>query len=319
MEEIRYICTVYTTTFPTVMEKKISISDFNQQYANTVGNLIYADDSMTMIYDVRHLPFWNEIGSFDFSLVILCKEGCIEASLNDTAYRATAGELMFCSGLHIMTKAMLSTDFVCDVICISTRKYHELMAPDKEVMNNILFAIDKPVLLLTGEEMEMLKCYQRLVWTKMREEHTCFSKRTISAIIHALILEFMAVCERRKEQSAPKVLTERGGRSALAHNFLLLLAEDMSRRHTVAFYAERLCVSAKYLSTVVKKETGKTVSEWIHEQLTEQIRNMLINTSLSCKEMAAKTGFPNVSFFGKYTKERLGESPMAYRNNNRGK
>ncbi|MGN0221443.1 MAG: helix-turn-helix domain-containing protein, partial [Prevotella sp.] len=63
----------------------------------------------------------------------------------------------------------------------------------------------------------------------------------------------------------------------------------------------------------------KTVSEWIHEQLTEQIRNMLINTSLSCKEMAAKTGFANVSFFGKYTKERLGKSPMAYRNINRGK
>ncbi|MGN0221638.1 MAG: helix-turn-helix domain-containing protein, partial [Prevotella sp.] len=273
------------------MKERISISDFNRQYADVVGNLIYADDSMTMIYDVRHLPFWNEIGDFDFAVVILCKEGCIEASLNDTACRATAGDLVFCSGLHAMTKAMLSTDFLCDVICLSTRKYHELMTPDREVMNNLLFAIDKPVLRLSEEETELVKCYQKLVWTKMKETATCFSKRTISAIIHALILEFMAICERLKGNGTAEGTTECSGRSTLAHNFLMLLAEDVSQRHTVAYYAGRLCVSAKYLSTVVKRETGKTVSEWIHEQLTEQIRNMLINTSLSCKEMAAKTGF----------------------------
>lgn len=301
------------------MEKRINISEFNKQYAGVVGNLIYADDSVTMLYDVRHLPFWNEIGSFDFSLVILCKEGCIEASLNETVCRATAGELLFCSGLHTMTKAMLSTDFLCDVICLSTRKYHELMTPDKEVMNNLLFAIDKPVIKLSDEETELVKCYLKLVWTKMKQTTTCFSQRTISAIIHALILEFMAACERRKGSDMADSVTGRSRQSALAHNFLLLLSEEVSRRHQVAYYAGRLCVSAKYLSMVVKRETGKTVSEWIHEQLTEQIRNMLINTQLSCKEIAAKTGFPNVSFFGKYTKERLGDSPMAYRTNNRSK
>ena len=60
---------------------------------------------------------------------------------------------------------------------------------------------------------------------------------------------------------------------------------------------------AKYVKT----------SKWIKEQLTEQIRNLLLNTSLSCKEIATRLGFPNNSFFGKFTKEHLGCSLMKYR------
>ena len=103
----------------------------------------------------------------------------------------------------------------------------------------------------------------------------------------------------------------------IAHDFLFLLSEDRCQHRSVSFYADKLCVSSKYLSHIVKKETGKTVSKWIKEQLTEQIRNLLLNTSLSCKEIAMRLDFPNTSFFGKFTKEHLGCSPMQYRSNGR--
>ena len=146
---------------------------------------------------------------------------------------------------------------------------------------------------------------------------TIYSGRITESITHALVFEFMSACERRKETMPEYIQPDSPINKNLAHDFLFLLSEDRCQHRSVSFYADKLCVSSKYLSHIVKKETGKTVSKWIKEQLTEQIRNLLLNTSLSCKEIAMRLGFPNTSFFGKFTKEHLGCSPMQYRSNGR--
>ncbi|MGN0206080.1 MAG: helix-turn-helix domain-containing protein [Muribaculaceae bacterium] len=293
------------------MDKRLNISDFNALYTQRLGGSVYINDDITVISGVSHLPFWNKMEQFDFALVIFCRRGSIQAVLNDVSYVASQGDILFCCGLHIITAAMLSTDFMCDIFCVSMRKYHEIITPDKELLVNMLFAYDRPLIHLSPGELELVECYEKLLWTKMNEVSTCYSHRIISAIVKAMILEFASACERRigGDFSGSGSL----GKRNIAHDFLLLLSEDVSRRHTVSYFADRLCVSAKYLSHIVKRETGKTVSVWIHEQLTEQIRNMLLNTSLSCKEIAITLGFPNSSFFGRYVKSRFGCSPTQFR------
>lgn len=92
---------------------------------------------------------------------------------------------------------------------------------------------------------------------------------------------------------------------------LLFLWRGKERR--VSTYASELCVSPKYLTTVVKEVSGKTTTEWIDETVVGEIEHMLCHTQFSIKEIAIELNFPNLSFFGKYFKAHKGMSPKTYR------
>jgi AraC-like DNA-binding protein len=83
---------------------------------------------------------------------------------------------------------------------------------------------------------------------------------------------------------------------------------------SVESYASELCLSPKYLTSICKNYSGKTASDWISEKVLEDIRYYLKNTDLSIKQVSAKVGFSNASFFGKWVKEHLGMTPLQYRN-----
>jgi AraC-like DNA-binding protein len=92
-----------------------------------------------------------------------------------------------------------------------------------------------------------------------------------------------------------------------------LLTSCKVKPRTVNWYANRLCVTPKYLSTVCKQVSGKTAFEWINEYVGVDIKHMLKNTNLSIKEITDELNFPNMSFFGKYCRNHFGISPSEYR------
>ncbi|MEY8555003.1 helix-turn-helix domain-containing protein [Bacteroides uniformis] len=81
----------------------------------------------------------------------------------------------------------------------------------------------------------------------------------------------------------------------------------------VNYYASKLHISPKYLSTSVKTVSGRTVREWINEAVIKEIKYQLLNTALSIKEISGKLGFSDLSSLGKYFKTQTGVSPKTYR------
>ena len=78
-------------------------------------------------------------------------------------------------------------------------------------------------------------------------------------------------------------------------------------------YADRLCISPKHMSMVVKKVSGRTASDWIDDYVILQAKQMLRSSSLTIQEVSRELNFSNQSFFGKYFKKHVGMSPSEYR------
>ena len=89
-------------------------------------------------------------------------------------------------------------------------------------------------------------------------------------------------------------------------------ADDGSHR-SVSYYADRLCYSAKYLSSIVKSITGESPLQIINKHAIKQIKYRLKHSNLSIKEIADSFDFANPSFFGKFVKTYTGMSPQQYR------
>ena len=96
--------------------------------------------------------------------------------------------------------------------------------------------------------------------------------------------------------------------------FLALVDKHATRQRDTGFYADRLCITPKYLSRLVKQKTGKTAKEMILGCVLLRARTMLLNTDLNVQQIADQLGFPSQSVFGKFFKNRTGLSPTECRN-----
>lgn len=95
--------------------------------------------------------------------------------------------------------------------------------------------------------------------------------------------------------------------------FMRLLDENYKRQHSIRFYSDKLSLSPKYLSAIIKKVSGKLATEWIDEYVILEAKNLIKYSSMSIQEISYALNFPNQSFFGKYFKRHTGISPKAYR------
>lgn len=98
--------------------------------------------------------------------------------------------------------------------------------------------------------------------------------------------------------------------------FMELLSKYFTQERHVEFYASKMCISPKYLSTTVKQVSGKTPTVWITNRTIEEIKHRLLHTQDTIKEIAYTLNFPNLSFFGKFFKKATGMSPKQYRTHN---
>lgn len=96
-------------------------------------------------------------------------------------------------------------------------------------------------------------------------------------------------------------------------NFMRLLEENYKRQHSIKFYSDKMNLSPKYLSLMIKKVSGKLATEWIDEYVILEAKNLIKYSSMNIQEISYALNFPNQSFFGKYFKRHTGLSPKAYR------
>lgn len=82
---------------------------------------------------------------------------------------------------------------------------------------------------------------------------------------------------------------------------------------TVKFMASELNMSSRYLSDLLKQETGKTAIELIHIFLISEAKNMLIEAEQSVSEIAYALGFDNLPYFSRLFKKEVGVSPNQFK------
>ena len=99
----------------------------------------------------------------------------------------------------------------------------------------------------------------------------------------------------------------------LFHDFIQLVNQHAPQQHNIDFYAEHLFLSPRYMSTIVKKVSGRAAKEWIDEAIVARIKVELRHTDKQVTQICDEMNFPNASFFSKYFKRLTGMTPMEYK------
>ena len=99
----------------------------------------------------------------------------------------------------------------------------------------------------------------------------------------------------------------------LYFRFTQAVAQNYRQSRRVDFYADKLCVTPKYLSASVKAVSGKTANRWIDEYVTVEARNLLRVSTHSVRQVSDYLNFPDASFFTKFFKKNTGLTPREFR------
>ena len=104
----------------------------------------------------------------------------------------------------------------------------------------------------------------------------------------------------------------------LFFRFRQLLAAHYRESRSVGFYADKLCITTRYLTNVVQARYGRSPKDAIDIYTVMQIRLDLLQSDITLSELAYKYHFSSPSFFSDYFRRHAGYSPQAYRikNNN---
>lgn len=100
--------------------------------------------------------------------------------------------------------------------------------------------------------------------------------------------------------------------------FMEIMEKEYRTRHDVNYYAGRLSVTPKHLSTITRRISGKSAKELIDEYIVMQLKLTLTSTTASIKEIAWDYNFPSTAFLCSYFSRRTGLTPLQYRRAERG-
>lgn len=100
---------------------------------------------------------------------------------------------------------------------------------------------------------------------------------------------------------------------AIYHNFRKLLNENVKERHDVAFYAEKLCITGRYLASVTSEVSHRSPKEEIDDCLLREAKILLTFSDLSIQQISDKLHFPDPSHFGRFFRRVTGSTPLAFR------
>jgi AraC-like DNA-binding protein len=270
-----------------------------------IKDIDYNDGDIAFHTDIRELPIEN--GSLRINMFVLtaCVHGRMQVEINSETYILERNSMLICSPNNLITNCMLTPDFDGLILCLSQRMIYESMS-ESDIWNRAFRFSSNPIVHINDDSINTFKLYGKLIFEFLNnKKRKLFRKEIITSIVRAALYEMLADASTDSTQPGNNLLHQG---DVLFKRFMELLTSCERKPRNVKWYADRLCITPKYLSTVCKQTSGKTAFEWINEYVSIDIRHMLKNTTLSVKEITDELNFPNMSFFGKYCRQHFGIS-----------
>ena len=289
-------------------KKQILIRDTEFGKAKNWEGSVCLDDDLLLSDQINKAPMPSEPRKMNFILIGLCTKGQISYRMDTEELVVHAGEMLVASERHVIDGYQPSADMEGLCIMMSVDFFHEIIKSVHDVSSLFVFARMQPVMKLEADEIATFTEYFQFIKQKISDNHNHFRKDLIRTLMLAMFYDVGNVIYRVKNFDESLLRSEK-----VFTRFLKMVEENCKRERRVSWYAQQLNITPKYLSTAVKRISGRTAVEWIENYVTMELRVLLKNSTKSIKEITDELNFPNQSFLGKYFKEHVGMTPSAYR------
>ena len=257
---------------------------------------------------------------FDGLLMIYCIKGHMKLSVNLNDYELYDSQLIIANPGNIIKVSDVECADVRDlnyaVLAMSSKFGSELKIDMKKIMNEGVALLETPIMTLSKGMQSVMAGYLNLAAQVINSESP-FREDALSSLLSSMIcLAAGTWVEKMEEMEEMKMnASQTTTRSKMVfEQFIRLVGEYHTKYRNVGFYADKLCLTPKYLSKLIKTASGRSAPEWIDSYVILEAKNLLKYSDITIKEIVYRLNFPNQSVFYKFFKARTGMTPSEYRN-----
>ena len=277
-------------------------------------HITYMDDNIAVIDSLNEMMETNENAiKLDCFMLVFCVKGSITTHINGKQHTLPKDHCAILPPNTILRRITHSEQYTLKIVAASQSFLSDILSMNKITFDIIHYLYYHPVHPVKPKMSYKMYLYKELMMTLIQEEPHVYSRQTRRFHLSGLFCEMMAELHKSLPTSKERQEINRSRTTFIVRDFMEMVNADNGSHRSVAYYADRLCYSAKYLSSTVKQVTGKSPLQIINEHAIKEIKHKLKHSEMSMKEMADFFNFTNPSFFGKFVKGHIGMSPLQYR------
>lgn len=239
-------------------------------------------------------------------------EGEASGLLNLQEFRLKK-DSMFIFSPNSILQARSAESVKAHVIAISPDFLKRINLDTKRMLPLFLQFTACPCLEIPHKECQALRNFIVLIEQELKGPESEFSTEIIGGLISSMLYKVGEILRRYLAEHPEIENPDRSRAKEYFTQFTQLLGQHYKHERSVGFYARQLCITPKYLTTLIKRISGKSASEWIDSFVILEAKTLLKYSDMSVQEIAYALNFPNQSFFGSYFKRNTGMSPSHYK------
>lgn len=206
---------------------------------------------------------------------------------------------------HIIGNGTCTTDYAITIIIVARSFFEELI--NREAFRGFLKYKNHPNYHLNEEQYKQITTILATLRLVVEIEHP----KRIESIANLLDILFYALTDYRGDEQLNK---EDKRNTHLFNSFYDLLIDNYHLQHEIEWYAQKLCLTPKYFSGVIRQITGKSAAKWINEVLILQAKRLLTTRrDMTVQQIAYELGFKGNATFCRFFKDQTGLRPSEYR------
>ncbi len=250
-------------------------------------------------------------------MAFFCIKGEFEVEINlkkftirkDSMFIYTPGNIVRVTNIDPREKE--SVHFV--VVAISEDLMSSTRFDFSKLYNESLRLLESPCVVINENERGLYRKYFDLIQevSKMRMPNM---RESVTALISSIFYLMGAMWTDRLTAAKKNGGDEMSTRSKIVlEDFLLLVRDYHTKERSLSFYADKLYLTPKYLSKLIKSVSGKSAHEWIDSFVILEAKNLLKYSDMSIKSIVYELNFPNQTTFYRFFKTKTGMTPSEYR------
>lgn len=248
--------------------------------------------------------------SFDGLTLGICLKGSINMKIDYKDYEISENTVCTILPNQIVETIDRTDDLFIEILNFSMDFLIDFPFPKNyDIFNKVK---EVPCLQTSKDNIQYLINYHNLIVTAFNREKHLYSNEAVKGLLYVLIAEIVGMYIQAENKDALDTKNTRG--EEITEKFMKLLLEHHKQERSTTFYSDKLCMSTKYLSSVLKKVTNRSINSWIYDAVITSAKILLKSSNLTVLQVSEELNFPNPSFFGKFFKQNTGLTPLEYRN-----
>ncbi len=236
---------------------------------------------------------------------VICDEGSGSGAVNLRSLRLRRNSFLIVLSSQIIESYKISEDFKGTFLLLSDHFLSRIGLGNAYLLHSRVES--NPLYQLDEKTAATFRSYFDLLHNLM--EDTCPNKEeALGALVN---LFFLMVGRISHPTSAEDDAQHRQGEVMM--RFLQLVKDHCREHREVRYYADKMNMSAKYMSALIKNASGKSAIRWIEDYVILEAKAQLASTVNTVQQIAFDLNFPSQSLFGRYFKLHVGMSPSTYR------